>query len=151
VDIGPFDVVAAHRALEICETRIQRGEDPAHRHPALACQANTDNLDLSERERGMWDRYAVVRIEEATPAFWPARIWDEAETQMNEAQTERIAARIEATVGEIGPKVKKSVSIPVPKKMGRPKRVFRGNDPTVVAIDFRSYQTDEDETDWLDL
>jgi hypothetical protein len=149
VDVGPFDIIAAHRSLEICESRIQRGEDPAHHHPALASQASTEDLELSQREREMWARYGEARVDEATPAFWPRRIWDSQDVQMSEAESARLAATLEDVIGaDATLRVRKSITAPSPKKQARPKRTSRANHPTALSIDFRNYVTDDDETDW---
>jgi hypothetical protein len=149
VAVGPFDIVAVHRALEICESRIQRGEDPAHRHPVLASKASPDDRELSQKEKEMGERYDEVKIGEMTPTFWPKRIWDSPETQMGEAETQKLSQKIEEAGAE-GGRVRKTVS-PAPKRAGRVKRIERGNEPTVVAIDLKNYETDDEETDWDDF
>jgi hypothetical protein len=142
VEIGPFDIVAAHRALEVCESRIQRGEDPGNRHPALACQADVGRLPLSPRELTLGERYGDVRIVESTPAFWPARIWDAADAQMGEDESQRLRARIDE-VGDASARPRRVVSEPLPKR----NRLRRVNEQTVVSIDFQRYETDVDDTD----
>jgi hypothetical protein len=163
VAVGPFDIPSAHRILEICESRIQRGEDPAHRHPALARVASTDDMVLSAKEVEMGERYAEVRTDELVPGFWPERVWDRDQTRMNEAETERLRQRLEnillaenALLPSFAPKLKRASSTaPVRKastKTGRQKFVSRkGSEMTVVSVDFRNFQTDNEETDWEDF
>jgi hypothetical protein len=35
-----------------------------------------------------------------------------------------------------------------PRRIGKPKRRRRWNEPTVVSIEFTAYATDDEETDW---
>jgi hypothetical protein len=140
VEVGPFDIVASHRALEVCESRIQRGEDPGNRHPALACHADVARLPLSPRERELGDRYRDIGIVEFTPAFWPARIWDAEDAQMGDEESQRLRTRIDE-IGDARPR--RVVSEPLPKR----NRLKRVNEQTVVSIDFRSYETEDDDTE----
>jgi hypothetical protein len=152
--IGPFDITSAHRTLEICESRIQRGEDPTYRHPALASAAYADSAEfvLSEREREMAERYVEICVSEATPSFWPERIWDSVDTRMGKAEEERLRDAIENSAVDAREGFGKVKSSADPKKegVGRLKRSGR-SELTMIAIDFDDYRTESDETDWEDF
>jgi hypothetical protein len=97
----------------------------------------------------MWERYGDVRVDEATPAFWPRRIWDSPDVQMSDAESARLAATLEDVMGaDATLRVRKSIMAPSPKKQARPKRTSRANHPTALSIDFGNYVTDDNETDW---
>jgi hypothetical protein len=95
----------------------QPGEDPARHHPALASQVSAEDLELSQREREMWERYGEVRVDEANPGFWPRRIWDSPDVQMSDAESARLAATLEDVIGaDATLRAKKSITAPLAKK-----------------------------------
>jgi hypothetical protein len=149
--IGPFDIIATHRTLEVCESRIQPGEDLDHRHPALACQAAAENLALTQREVEMRGKYVDVQIEQGRPTFWPHRIWDSAEPQMGEAESQNLKEIIDDAVCDAGSAKIRKVSNTQLGKKSQSKWTGRRNEPTVMPIDFTPFATDNEETEWEDF
>jgi hypothetical protein len=158
VSIGPFDVIEAHKNLEVCEARIQRGEDAEHQHPCLAPVASSSSkeLVLSEDETAMGSRYECQLVAQRVPLFWPERVWDEEACRMSQEETDRLTTQIVESDGFDPDSVNsQAASPPVEPKMrrpgsGRPKRA-RDSDSAILRIDLRSVETDSEDTDFGDF
>lgn len=94
--IENFDIVEAHREMEIYEARILGGGDVLHCHPILARKAKEEDsgLVLSKHEYDKSMRYETIPVIEKAPDFWPMRAWDRPDTRMTKAETEETEKKL---------------------------------------------------------
>jgi hypothetical protein len=156
--VGPFDLVEAHKGLEICESRIQRGEDTEHQHPALApiVSQSLGSLELTCEEIEMTSRYDCAAVVQPLPVFWPERVWDVGSSRLSVEDSDRLKAQIEESTieGREGwqPRIRSPVHGAKVKRIvfRRPLR-SKDLDSAVIRICMDDLETDSNETDMEDF
>lgn len=104
---GDFDIVEAHKRLEILEDRIIAGKSK-YLHPAYSVQleqeelekANGAPLELTPEEEilvNAYEKYANQDNQipkQKIPRFWPKRSYDDPENLMDEIESDSLKTRI---------------------------------------------------------
>lgn len=147
-----FDRAAAHREMEIYESRILCGMDPCNFHPVLARKAKAEDrgLVLCRYEFEKAQRYETQRVKERTPKFWPARPWDTDETRMTDGETAALQKRLkeeeERLMSEFSAKT--SPLLPMRRCQTPNIKIKKPQRTTLVELHAGDFLTDcEDDTD----
>jgi hypothetical protein len=149
---GVFDLIAMHQKIELFESRIQSGQDPHYKHPAMAREAaNSDPIPIRNPEDiAKYERYTELSLPVVVPQFWPSRPWDKDFLRIDESD------RLKAVIAELDkpPIFDRIDGVPhSPMKWKKPpssapKRV---RPPPIVLLRLASCVTDDDDTDWGDF
>jgi hypothetical protein len=82
--------------LEIIESRIQKGEDPEHCHPAMAVSLLPDYSfdDVTPEEKEAKRNYQTIIEDQTLPNSWPARFWDTPQDRLSDAQSRALLEKL---------------------------------------------------------
>lgn len=141
-----FDIIDAHRKIEVYECRITYGDDAQHVHPALARELAMEDLPtvFTREESERYENYEEHPFLRRTPLFWTERVWDTPQSMMTMEESDALQAEIEQVTNiVIVPKPVKAP--PSPRPRGR-RPQSRGQ---MLNLPIGFFDTDpEDETDW---
>ena len=118
-----YDFRAKHRRMEIIEIRILDGRDEQHIHPGYSPEIEISNPDLHETQFELEEtrHYKQRDVRSRVPLFWPKRVWDTDDYQMDEAETETMRDLIDTashpqSFEEFDHKQKRSKKVETPEE-----------------------------------
>lgn len=152
-----FEIVEAHKRIEIFEYRIQCGEDKKNQHPALAIKASEEteqDFHKTEAEIAMGQRYEEEVIYQPIPLFWEQRCWDDPDNIMSTEQSDALHNEIEDTINSVFLSPPSPPKTPRPKTpvkkmhlVGRPRKHQKPSATSVVTLNCYNYETEDSDAD----